>query len=582
MNRKILNGIVCAVTVIVLSGCSGKTDKNGDVELINKDNEETTSVLQIESEEENVISDEKSVESTSAPQEYENRNENAVYVPIQDDEKLITYNNEVGFVNKDGKNVDVTPIVLDKTAYMFNTKMYNYNYEVEFGAAAIYVTEGEKGYELYYIDKDMTPVLLTDNLYPGSWVYYDTSYADISRDGNEVIYCTAPDDMDDMKMDLYLYDKNAGTSSFIDSDVLKAYFTIDSNYIVYLKQNEDVQANSFSLLTNGEGTLSDYVVYDIRNNKEFCRLNASQYSGEDIRGYIEVNDNGDILIFNGLNGTSYLLNNSICILKHDEILPIFNSEKSYTICTDIDADEMFVSADDVLYYLDAERAELVEIGTGFDLCGYAEAAYYKYGLLFDTLDRVVLAGADGLYVWNKDTYTAQKVADASWLNGQQMVMLLENRESILYVDKNGIYRIDNYDTQMEKIELLATDTSKLNSLTYITLDTPIYIEYSGDNSMYGINIDGSGEYILGENDVYGRSKYRYTYMKYAGRYLYDDGHSLYSVDRKFNSQEKICDLKNITVLNEPFYGLSYAIWPIYTTLDGSIYMYNGDKNIKLR
>lgn len=582
MNRKILNGIVCAFTVIVLSGCSGKTDKNGDVELINKDNEETTSVLQIKSEEENVISDEKSVESTSAPQEYENRNENAVYVPIQDDEKLITYNNEVGFVNKDGKNVDVTPIVLDKTAYMFNTKMYNYNYEVEFGAAAIYVTEGEKGCELYYIDKDMTPVLLTDNLYPGSWVYYDTSYADISRDGNEVIYCTAPDDMDDMKMDLYLYDKNAGTSSFIDSDVLKAYFTIDSNYIVYLKQNEDVQANSFSLSTNGEGTLSDYVIYDIRNNKEFCRLNASQYSGEDIRGYIEVNDNGDILIFNGLNGTSYLLNNSICILKQDKILPIFNSEKSYTICTDIDADEMFVSADDVLYYLDAERAELVEIGTGFDLCGYAEAAYYKYGLLFDTLDRVVLAGADGLYVWNKDTYTAQKVADASWLNGQQMVMLLENRESILYVDKNGIYRIDNYDTQMEKIELLAADTSKLNSLTYITLDTPIYIEYSGDNSMYGINIDGSGEYILGENDVYGRSKYGYTYMKYAGRYLYDDGHSLYSVDRKFNSQEKICDLKNITVLNEPFYGLSYAIWPIYTTLDGSIYMYNGDKNIKLR
>lgn len=578
MKRKFIKGILLASAAIVLGGC-GK--KNANTDTVSDANLETTTVVQTETESMSEVSggetvtDGTTAESTSAAVGYSEVSGHSEYMAVDNDEDLITFNYKFGFVNKAGKVLNVSPVIASTYDYRFNMKMYNLDEEAEYGTAAIYVTEGSSGYELYYVDKNLDPVMLTDNVYPGNWVYYETSFADISRDGSKVMYCTA-----DGNMDLYLYDNTAGTNTLIDSDVLRAYFTIDSNYIVYLKPNDGTKAevDSSVVYINREGETSDYIIYDVRNHSELRRIKTSQYFGDDFSGYIDVNDNGDVLIFNGLNGTSYFGDGSIYLLRQDEAISVFNPGSSYSILTDRDADEMFIVSGGTIYYFDVNAVKLVEL-SDFDISVPIDYTSYKFSMNVDTLDKTVLVGSDGVYLWNKNTYTCEKLAD---MEGYGIVVrVLENGNSILCIDDNGIYRIDDYATQPTMTTLLEADTDTIESFGYVAADAPLYVEFSGDQSTYAINQDGTGEHKLGENDVFYGSKYSYTYMKYAGKYLYDDGTALYDIDRNFTSKEKICDIGNIAVINGDFGEFVRSVWCIYTTLDGSTYMYNGTDNIKL-
>lgn len=71
----------------------------------------------------------------------------------------------------------------------------------------------------------------------------------------------------------------------------------------------------------------------------------------------------------------------------------------------------------------------------------------------------VLVDSDGVYLWNKNTYTCEKLAD---MEGYGIVVrVLENGNSILCIDDNGIYRIDDYATQPTMTTLLEADTDTI-------------------------------------------------------------------------------------------------------------------------
>ncbi len=332
---------------------------------------------------------------------------------ISDDNDWITYVKDVGFINKQGDCFN-PELIESRKDVIFNESIFVGNYEADYSMAAIYVMQGQNGYELYYIDKKIAPVLLTDNCSFNHTLYRESANVDISVNGRSVLYCT-PSGTDSVGMDLYLYNADYDTNIYIDTDVMRAYFTVDSDYIVYVKQDAGIKEASISAALSDEGKESQYIIYDVNGMEKLTSFKTSMYLDKAMRGYIEVNDNGDIVMFMGLNRTAYenIEDSGILLFRNEEAYSLYSSDEKYYIIANREENEMFIITDSDMYYLDTDNMKLTELGSDYYglLVPYIYAGY-AFGYSCDTFDKTILAAMDGVYVFDKASYSVKKIANA--------------------------------------------------------------------------------------------------------------------------------------------------------------------------
>ena len=591
MKRQLLRGIICVSAAIALSGCSSKADvKDNDNStestMVDVTTEETTKGMNENKESESSTEEDTTVDGMTEPVYSGISSIAGGWDTISDDNDWITYVKDVGFINKQGDCFN-PELIESRKDVIFNESIFVGNYEADYSMAAIYVMQGQNGYELYYIDKKIAPVLLTDNCSFNHTLYRESANVDISVNGRSVLYCT-PSGTDSVGMDLYLYNADYDTNIYIDTDVMRAYFTVDSDYIVYVKQDAGIKEASISAALSDEGKESQYIIYDVNGMEKLTSFKTSMYLDKAMRGYIEVNDNGDIVMFMGLNRTAYenIEDSGILLFRNEEAYSLYSSDEKYYIIANREENEMFIITDSDMYYLDTDNMKLTELGSDYYglLVPYIYAGY-AFGYSCDTFDKTILAAMDGVYVFDKASYSVKKIANADDVyNGY-----IWNDGSVVYIDNNGIYMVEGDTSQPVVTTLYEADMSNVSAFTAAPENDAIYLENSSDGSVIEVKTDGTGIHKLGEGDLFTGHKYDYTYMVLSGRFMYDSSKNdgIYCVDDNFIDSENIMDGHNVTVLNEindwnSYSYFDYTVWPVYHKTDNSIYMYNGEENIKIR
>ena len=281
MKRQLLRGIICVSAAIALSGCSSKADvKDNDNStestMVDVTTEETTKGMNENKESESSTEEDTTVDGMTEPVYSGISSIAGGWDTISDDNDWITYVKDVGFINKQGDCFN-PELIESRKDVIFNESIFVGNYEADYSMAAIYVMQGQNGYELYYIDKKIAPVLLTDNCSFNHTLYRESANVDISVNGRSVLYCT-PSGTDSVGMDLYLYNADYDTNIYIDTDVMRAYFTVDSDYIVYVKQDAGIKEASISAALSDEGKESQYIIYDVNGMEKLTSFKTDRKS----------------------------------------------------------------------------------------------------------------------------------------------------------------------------------------------------------------------------------------------------------------------------------------------------------------
>ena len=499
MKRQLLRGIICVSAAIALSGCSSKADvKDNDNStestMVDVTTEETTKGMNENKESESSTEEDTTVDGMTEPVYSGISSIAGGWDTISDDNDWITYVKDVGFINKQGDCFN-PELIESRKDVIFNESIFVGNYEADYSMAAIYVMQGQNGYELYYIDKKIAPVLLTDNCSFNHTLYRESANVDISVNGRSVLYCT-PSGTDSVGMDLYLYNADYDTNIYIDTDVMRAYFTVDSDYIVYVKQDAGIKEASISAALSDEGKESQYIIYDVNGMEKLTSFKTSMYLDKAMRGYIEVNDNGDIVMFMGLNRTAYenIEDSGILLFRNEEAYSLYSSDEKYYIIANREENEMFIITDSDMYYLDTDNMKLTELGSDYYglLVPYIYAGY-AFGYSCDTFDKTILAAMDGVYVFDKASYSVKKIANADDVyNGY-----IWNDGSVVYIDNNGIYMVEGDTSQPVVTTLYEADMSNVSAFTAAPENDAIYLENSSDGSVIEVKTDGTGIHKLG-------------------------------------------------------------------------------------
>ena len=123
---------------------------------------------------------------------------------------------------------------------------------------------------------------------------------------------------------------------------------------------------------------------------------------------------------------------------------------------------MFIITDSDMYYLDTDNMKLTELGSDYYglLVPYIYAGY-SFGYSCDTFDKTILAAMDGVYVFDKASYSVKKIANADDVyNGY-----IWNDGSVVYIDNNGIYMVEGDTSQPVVTTLYEADMSNVSAFT---------------------------------------------------------------------------------------------------------------------
>lgn len=338
--------------------------------------------------------------------------------------------------------------------------------------------DGYMCYDLYYIDKELDPVLVEEDVH---------FVCQISSNGDYIAYMK--DVKDDMAGDLYLYSVKDKKRTMIDTDVYPYTYCLSPSgtAVAYIKDYESENDNELWL----GGIKIDCQKVD----KDGCQP-------------IGVKDNGKELYYVTDNYKLYLYNG-----KDSEKI---SSDVSYhSFYLNSDNSEILFVKDGKTYFYTSKMEEPAKVCSG--ACGWvvtpADVAYtwgtnYEstiYGL--DTLKGCVMDTDSGLYWLNESGTDTVKIADSYVYEYQ----ISEDGKSFAYIQNGEVYKISRLNEEMEAKLVHDSDTDYVDyfvasgdlSKIYVVCDDELYY-VKNSKKMERITNDLSSTYDVVYNDAMGK------------------------------------------------------------------------------
>lgn len=271
-------------------------------------------------------------------------------------------------------------------------------------------------YDLYYITKDLEPVLVEEDVY-----YYSVK---VSAGGDYIAYLT--DVKENSSGDLYLYSVKDGKSTLIDSEVYPYMLCMSpgGNAIAYLREYE---SNTDNVLYIG-GIKID--------SKKVDKDGATP---------IAIRDNGKEMYYVTSNDKLYLYNGKDSVKLASDVDKEFYFNR--------DASQMLYIKGGKTYFYELKMkepvkvasAEIYDIVVTGDIVTYMGNNYYTWFVGLDTLKGRVINMDSGLYWLNNDGTDAVKIPHGDTYSYQ----IAADGKSILYQDGRTLYKISKFGEEME-------------------------------------------------------------------------------------------------------------------------------------
>lgn len=433
------------------------------------------------------------------------------------------------------------------------------------------------------MDSCIEPVLLStqDNVY----LYNVINKSDISADGKWVLYLDNYKSSGDMgrydNFDLHIYNVDNRSDTIIATDIQDAKFTLDGKHLVYCKMPQDY-------VDNGNTNNKKFTIVDLKTMNESKTYAEGDYGDNiDFTGLWAIKDNGDILIFNGMPGTGYYAH-AVYLIRNDKLQVLLNFDSdSYGIVTNKELNDMFVIKNNNIYYYDIDNMKNVELGEDYRISIPILSKRRNFLYNIDSLDKMVFASEDGVYLWNKAELKLEKVLSMDWHSGEIIVIDYSDSDMLIAFDKSKICRVENLSNKPLITTLFSTSEGIIEDImydisAYQPTDDNIWftVEENEDYIFYAIDKDGnilhkvSGE-LIDDLDIgsigYIPSASQYTLMAYN----YNDEEHLYSVDS---------DVREVKLIENRAIKHTYcdnSLWTVYMVTDGMVCMYNGEKVINI-
>ena len=562
---------VMLIVLIMCSMCAcSRQEKNADKQI--DDNTEYTN----------------NVENTTTTEQYTEVNSlksSGIYG--YDENDLIMYCEEVGFLNKEGKIFRIGDN--QSCDFKFNvSSVWNtydsYDKTGRFGQYAIVSVRDhvEKKTRLYYLDSQINSILLSTQDKITS--YFERWRSDISADGKMVLYLENPKASGDMEQktyyDLHLYNAEDNSNVIITTNAYGAAFTLDGEHLVYYEMSPE-------FIENGNTDNKRFTVVNLKTLDE-RKVYAEGDYGDNIyfTGLWEIKANGDILIFNSIGGSESHYVDGVSLIRNNELYTLFASGQ-YNIIANRDMSEMFVIKDDRIFYYDIEELKSVDLGENYKISIPILSRRRSCLYSIDSFDNMVFVSEDGIYLWDRSTLKLEKVLSMNGYNTENTIINYFESDTVIVKDSNKLCRIDNISHTPEITTLFTTADG---SISYTMYDISPYQPL--DDNLWFI-VDEDIDYVLYGVDKYSRVLHKISgelidssnfgeigYLPYANQYIltaydYNDNEHVYTVDA--NCEEiKLIEDRNV----EEVY-TSTSVWVVYSLEDGMLCMYNGEKVIDI-
>lgn len=295
---------------------------------------------------------------------------------------------------------------------------YGFN-EVESADMSViaYTVRNEKnnGYDLYYITKDLEPVLVEEDVYFSIKISYDGAY---------IAYLT--DVEDDISGDLYLYSIKDNKSTLIDSEVYPYLICMSpgGKAVAYLREFED--SNDNELYVGG------------------IKIDSKKVD-KDGSVPVAVRDNGKEMYYVTDNNKLYLYNGKDSVKLASDVDKEFYFNR--------DASEMLYIKNGKTYYYELKMdepvkvagAEIYDVALPMDVLSYSGNNYNTSFVGLATLKGCVLETDSGLcWLNNKGTDTVRIASNV------YTYQVSADGKSVLY-QQNGktLYKISKFGEDME-------------------------------------------------------------------------------------------------------------------------------------
>lgn len=504
-----------------------------------------------------------------------------------DENDLIMYCQEVGFLNKEGRIFRIGEN--QSCDFKFNvSSVWNtydsYDKTGLFGQYAIVSVFDYMDYKtrLYYLDSEISPILLStqDNINS----YYEMLKSDISADGKWVLYLENPKSKGDMgrmdDFDLRLYNAKDNSNVIIATNVQGATFTLDGEHLVYYEMSPEY-------VENGNTDNKRFTVVNLKTLDE-RKVYAENDYGDNIyfTGLWEIKANGDILIFNSIGGSESYYVDGVSLIRNNELYTLFASGQ-YNIIANRDMSEMFVIKDDRIFYYDIEELKSVDLGENYRISIPILSRRKSFIYSIDSFDNTVFVSEDGVYLWDRSTLNLEKILSMEWYQTEVSIINYFESDTVIVKDYNKLCRIDNISQTPEITTIFTTADGNISDTMY---DISPY--QSLDANLWFI-VDEDIDYVLYGLDKYGRVLHKISgelidssnfsdigYLPYTNQYIltaydYNDNEHIYTIDANVE-QVKLIEDRNV----EDVYTLT-SVWMVYSLEDGMLCMYNGEKVIDI-
>lgn len=100
-------------------------------------------------------------------------------------------------------------------------------------------------------------------------------------------------------------------------------------------------------------------------------------------------------------GTGYYAH-AVYLIRNDKLQVLLNFDSdSYGIVTNKELNDMFVIKNNNIYYYDIDNMKNVELGEDYRISIPILSKRRNFLYYIDSLDKMVFASEDGVYLWNK-------------------------------------------------------------------------------------------------------------------------------------------------------------------------------------
>lgn len=409
--------------------------------------------------------------------------------------------------------------------YESDEEIYDYRNNADYSRFA-YVERVDDEYNLYYIDTDLVPELIMEDVhsygfgisYTGEYIYF---LQDVDYD-----YCGT----------LYLYCVKNGKITQVDTDVYADYICLSPSgkAVSYMKDYESFDDNT--LYVGGDGIKNKEI------DDDGCRA-------------VALTDNGK---------TVYYLN-------EDYKLYIYNGKKSEKIESDVDTSiwfneditELLFTKNGKTYFYTPKMNEAVKVcGNsmyGIELGNDAVVYYENYGNIIgtDSLKGCIFGTYDGLYWLNEKGDNAVRITSSA-----SDYQISEDGKSIVYVTNGKLYKVDKLGEKIEAEKLYSDEyvdyviASKDLSNIYITSGDELYY-IKGVDKAERISNDLSSDYYSYYNSV--------AYNDASDKIYFIENGTLMSAGKTEKSAKEVAD--DVVYVTDTMDGIIYAIE------DGDEYIY---------